>query len=546
MKLKLMVVIIILMMLCSTFIIASGKENLVNNKKINKSDYWGEIIPIRVAIYTDEKETLEEYYAPQGRSRYFLYALSDYSWKAGNNHYVFVPDFLSTEDILKGELTKENYEVLLYTPCQADEQVFSTGWPNLPQNKLRVRNIKKFIESGGGYYGTCAGAQIASNMKNEPKTFFELMQKRSCLGISATQFEFKMATPIFCQLFGLGVEKIGDNGYIQYSGWNQTNLSLNYHSGVCLNSPINHDNPIFDDLLEDTRLMRWVSGPALEIPENVDRDIQALAWYPEEEISDNESTSIHHWKYTGGLRGLIKAAFNGEGELHYWENLGIFMQAFVFASDWEMTDQIVKTNLANKPSMTAEIYPNINQARILITGLHPEMNVWWGGYIKETEDDDSNNIYDSFHRWVNVTPCDETIEDEMAYNYWMVRRSVAWASQKVSDNHLPPVYGTSEVCDFKNDVNALNFTVIGNSEKAEGTVSVDLYYCHSSDNETWSEWTPFGTDVLDYEDLSWEFNSPDGPGYYQFYSIRHVENEGFTETEKVPPGPDASVLVEEE
>ena len=164
MKLKVLAVGIMLILIGSVFV---GVVNAIDtNKKINKCDYWGEIIPIRVAIYTDEKETLEEYYAPQGRSRYFLYALSDYSWKAGNNHYVFVPDFLSTEDILKGELTKENYEVLLYTPCQADEHIFSTGWPNLPQNKVRVRNIKKFIESGGGYYGTCAGAQVASNMKS--------------------------------------------------------------------------------------------------------------------------------------------------------------------------------------------------------------------------------------------------------------------------------------------------------------------------------------------------------------------------------------------
>lgn len=542
MKIKVISILIIIFFVLGNIVATAN----VSNRKIQKNDYLGEIIPIRVAVYTDEKETLEEYYAPQGRSRYFLYALSDYSWKAGDNHYVFVPDILSTEDILKGKLTKENYDVLLYTPCQGDEQLFFTGWPNLPNNRLRVRNIKKFIESGGGYYGTCAGAQVASNMKNMPKTFFELMQKRSCLGISVTQFEFKMAIPIFCQLFGSGIERIDDNGYIQYSGWNQTDLFLNYHSGVCLNSPVNHNNPIFDDLLEDARLIRWVSGPALEIPENVDRDIQVLTWYPAEEISDNESTRIHHWKYTGGLRGLINAAINGKGDIHYWENLGIFMKAFVFASDWEMTDKIVETNLSNKPSMTAEIYPNENEARILITGLHPEMNVWWDGHIEELEDNGNNTIYEAFHRWVNVTAEHETPGDEFSYNYWMVRRSVAWASQKVDDNCLPPLYGPSEVCDFDNNVNAINFTVTGNCEKSEGNVYVDLYYSYSSDNETWSDWTFYDTDLLDYDDLSWTFNSSNGTGYYQFYSIRRVENEGFVETEKSPLGADSIVFVEDE
>ena len=543
MKKRVIAIMISIIFLYSS-ILAVNAQVKIKQDNIKKSEYWGEVIPIRVAIYTNEEETSEDYYNPSGRTRYFLYALSDYSWKAGDNHYVFVPKIVTTDDIINGELTKENYDVFLHTPCQGDEYLFTHGFKNLPQNILRVQKIKNFVKSGGGYFGTCAGAQAAANMKNQPKTFFELMMKRSSFGISAVEYEYCMAMPYFCQFTKAGFERIGQMGYIQYSGWNISNLHYNYHSGVCVNSVINHNNPIFDDLHEDTRLVRWISGPSLDFPADPDREIKVLASYPDEEISDNESVQIHHWKYTGGLAGLIKAAFKGDGEIQYWERYGIFMRAFVFAKDWEMTDKMVTTNLSGKNMMTYEIYPNDNKARIILNGGHPEMNVWWGGEIQEKVDDENNTIYDAFHHWVNVTSEEETIEDEFSYNYWMIRRCVAWVSQRVPVNELPVVYGKSEVCDFVNStVNESNFVINGNVEKGQGTVSVDLYYRYSSDNSTWTNWTFFGNHIVNYEENSWEFTSPNGSGYYQFYSIRKVNNEAGTEVEKAPPCYDAEIRV---
>jgi hypothetical protein len=34
-----------------------------------------------------------------------------------------------------------------------------------------------------------------------------------------------------------------------------------------------------------------------------------------------------------------------------------------------------------------------------------------------------------------------------------------------------------------------------------------------------------------------------GPGYYQFYSIRHIKYDDHTEIETAPPGPDAIAYV---
>jgi hypothetical protein len=50
-----------------------------------------------------------------------------------------------------------------------------------------------------------------------------------------------------------------------------------------------------------------------------------------------------------------------------------------------------------------------------------------------------------------------------------------------------------------------------------GVQNVELWFRNSSDNSTWSGWTQFGVDPA--SPWSWNFNFPDGDGYYEFYSI---------------------------
>ena len=52
---------------------------------------------IRVAIYTEEKETDPDFYGPYGRTRYFMWALKNYIWKSGNTLYRFEPTLLSNK-----------------------------------------------------------------------------------------------------------------------------------------------------------------------------------------------------------------------------------------------------------------------------------------------------------------------------------------------------------------------------------------------------------------------------------------------------------------
>jgi hypothetical protein len=63
-----------------------------------------------------------------------------------------------------------------------------------------------------------------------------------------------------------------------------------------------------------------------------------------------------------------------------------------------------------------------------------------------------------------------------------------------------------------------------------GTENVELWYRNSTDNLTWSSWMQFGIDTA--APWSWDFNFPDGDGYYEFYSIAN-DSLGNSETGKV-------------
>jgi len=107
----------------SLYIIEScpAEESNVTSCNVNN------IKDISIAIYTDDKED-EEFYAYYGRTRYFMWALSDYSWTVGNTTYRFVPKLFSTEDLLKGVLNINNFDVLLYPASKAEEDItFSNG-----------------------------------------------------------------------------------------------------------------------------------------------------------------------------------------------------------------------------------------------------------------------------------------------------------------------------------------------------------------------------------------------------------------------------------
>jgi glutamine amidotransferase-like uncharacterized protein len=468
-------------------------------------------------------------------ARNFENEFTEYQWIAGNTKYIFNVTLLNDDDIFKGYLTTDNYDLLVVPGGSiGDGESFVRCFPTL-RNFLWKRNIANFIRNGGGYYSVCGGTALITDLDLDrpPQSFAEYAYEKSGFGVTWVKSHYEtIAFPFLCHFGGLPPEYIGVSAYVMLSGWNTSDYGIHRYSGVCFDCPIQKNNPIFDDYLENTRRIRWVGGPSLVIPENPDREVNVLAYYPALEMSENVSTQIHAWKYVGGIRGIRRAIFESLKNSDTSGFKGILGTIYAFLGDWEMTDKIIQTDFSNQPAMTAEIYPNEKQARILLTGLHPEYNTWWGGSIKEAKDTDTNNLWDALHRWVNVTKNNETLENE--YNYWINRRCVSWVA-KIPDNDLPPVYGPSQVSDIYPYEQASHFTIEGNSEIVNGNESLDLYYRYSSDNVSWESWTLYGKDSSGSDGWSWEFYAPNGPGCYQFYSIRRVNNE----TETSPPGPDA-------
>jgi len=320
--------------------------------------------------------------------------LNGYSWSSGSTSYKFKTTFVTDLQVSAGVLKDYN---LIVIPGIGKE--FRRPMGNGPsQWKNEVRH---FVSNGGGYFGTCGGANIASQglldahergWKHE--TAWEWFMNRSAIGIAPVKSYQDMGDPIACSLGG-DPARIGQSAYVWY------NLSIE-GSGVCQHCRINTSHPIFHGYGKDTRIIRWVGGPAL-IPEG---NVTVLAWYPDENISGpngNESTNLHVWRYN------VNPA-----------------EPFDL---WDMESKLIETHLAGK---LAAIACNYGKGKVVIFGNHPEHPVWKGGRIFE-EDADNNHMFSKglFH-WKDRKMLPDS------YNWWIVRRSAAWAAG-LPASELPPI-----------------------------------------------------------------------------------------------------------
>ena len=77
------------------------------------------------------------------------------------------------------------------------------------------------------------------------------------------------------------------------------------------------------------------------------------------------------------------------------------------------------------------------------------------------------------------------------------------------------------------------------SDSISGVSEVTLYYRYSSDNSSWGTWTAFSTDSA--SPWQWNFNAPDGDGYYELYTIA---KDNATNTEAAPLSADESICID--
>ncbi len=392
---------------------------------------------LRVAILAEE---------PLGwgsGKHYFPIILDGYNWTVGNISYKFVTSYIYDKDILKGKLNVSDYDVLLIPGGGVgDGESIIKGFNSFPKVRKWKERISTFIKDGGGIVGICGGAALVTGLSKTPSTFAEKQYDKSSLGVSCVTSYYKdLAFPLFYPFQRRHPEKIGAAAYVFSFAPSETVDGTRIHTGgVPIDFQICKDNPIFSDFPKETERIRWWGGPALIAPENPDRDVAILARYPVKELSEDKSTNIHAWRYTGGILGLLRALFKAfkmiKDKKSSLKNLPIY--TYYLAGDWKLTDKLIELNFSNKPCMTAEVYPNENKSRILLCAAHPEYMIWRDGQIEEVDNTGFNCIATGFHRWKDIASLSKTVEDELTHTWWVVRRITAWAA-KIPDDHLPPI-----------------------------------------------------------------------------------------------------------
>jgi len=319
--------------------------------------------------------------------------IDGYKWRVNGREYHFQAEWISDMDICRGKL--RNYDVLIIPGI--GKEFWRIGDKNLTIWKREIRN---FVAEGGGYFGTCGGANLAGRGIIPPSqrgwkqwTMWEWFMNRAAIGIAPVKSYQDMADPFASTLIWKNPRRVGMSAYIWY------NLSID-GTGICQRCTINTSHPIFEGYKGHTRIIRWVGGPAL-IPEG---KVDIMARYPDENISGkngNKSTTIHAWKFIPFTPPFTD----------FWER-----------------DEIIETHIAGMP---AAISCNFGEGRVVIFGNHPEHPVWRGGIIYEKDDTHNHMFFRGLFGWRGremLSP---------SYNWWIVRRSVAWVAGL--DENLPPI-----------------------------------------------------------------------------------------------------------
>ena len=377
---------------------------------------------------------------------FFPIILNNYTWTINNKTYRFVVNYIFDKDILIGKLNKSEFDVL-FVPGGGvgDGQSIMKGF----NFSRRVRKWKKiistFIQDGGGYVGICGGTALLTDLKTQdkkPRTFLERQYNKSSLGVSCISSYYRtFAFPLIYPFQKKYPANIGATAYVFSFAPGETVDGVRIHSaGVPLDFQISKDNPIFSGFTNNTERIRWWGGPALVVPEKPDRIVKILARYPIKDMSEDKSTRIYAWRYTGGIHGLFLGFFKALKFIKKEnDNLkNVFLYTYYFAGNWKLTNEIIRLDYSNKPSITAEIYPNENKGRILLCTSHPEYMIWWEGHPVEMNNIGFNCLGAGLHKWEDIAPLSKNAKKELTHTWWMVRRFVAWAA-KIPDENLPPI-----------------------------------------------------------------------------------------------------------
>jgi glutamine amidotransferase-like uncharacterized protein len=247
-------------------------------------------------------------------------------------------------------------------------------------------NVREFVADGGGYVGICGGANEASQGMLHPSSVIDRIIDAGVLGIANVY--------------------VNDD---QEQEWQYLYKSSGLEGGVPIACEIT-DHPILNVSPDNPRIIRYEGGPGMYLADKTDPllgEVVPIAIYAEE-IS--EKAPIHFWKKVGG--------------------------------EWQIEGPVT-TDLKGEYAAIATTY---GKGRVALFGPHPEERTVLGGHVEEFLGRSKYTLFreDYLYRWVDGE------EVDWSYNWWMLRRAVAWAAG-VPDDELPPI-NDAEIFMVKPDV----------------------------------------------------------------------------------------------
>lgn len=409
------------------------KQNVSSSKK--------NIVIKKVAMLSDEP-----FFWTTCAKRFFKIIINNYEWTTNLTTYKLKLDEISDKEILKGKLSTANYDVLLIPGGGVgDGHSITKGFKISPRVRKWKKKIQKFVKDGGSVIGFCGGTSLITPLKTDnrkPSSFCERQYNKSSIDITNTVSYYKyLAFPLFYPFQKKYPERIGTTAYVFSFKPTKTADGTIFHTGgVPIEINLLKNNPIFTDYTKDTLTVRWWGGQALITKNTLDRNVTICATYPKKELHEDKRTRIHAWRYTGGIIGLIRGFFKA---MHFAKQERIkifnaFMFTYYFAGNWKLSDKLIESDLANRPCIVTEEYPNANKARIILCTLHPEYMVWWDGHIEERKNNDYNCLAKGLYQWKDIKTLKKPVDDNLTHTWWVVRRFVAWAS-KIPDKDMPPI-----------------------------------------------------------------------------------------------------------
>jgi glutamine amidotransferase-like uncharacterized protein len=346
------------------------------------------VLPVPVLSeqsHSNERVIRVALYDCWGINNRYLQSILDYTW-TNDKSYRFDVTVIDRDDVIgTGDqpLKKDRFDALIIGASA--ESYLVDGL-----NATWREKIRRFIADGGGYLGICGGANAASLGFEHPRNLFQRRVNQGVLGIA----------DVYIRDSFLGewqyLLKFGFDAY----GWDHDGVSTPSYISVNTSVAKHPENVIFSGYEKTFRYITYAGGPGM-YSANASDDllgiVTPLLTYAEEPMN---TKPIHYWM--PGVGG------------------------------WKIAANVT-TDILDTFAAIATIF---NQSgRVVLYGPHPENRVVVDGYIHEYRGHSMASFFLPIETFVfNYfgTPLDDT------YNWWIVRRSVAWAAQ-IPDTDLPPI-----------------------------------------------------------------------------------------------------------